>query len=110
MTDHRQACDITHGGLSLSESPKWLESKKEIEAGGLKVVQWHRDEISNDLQEYVKANGIRYPAVVLNDGGSSYSSIMTNQDLNACAGDPKALVEELRKKDLLSNSKNSSSL
>jgi hypothetical protein len=39
------ACDITHGGLSLSETPAWVAAKKEIEAQGMKVVQWHRDEI-----------------------------------------------------------------
>lgn len=41
------ACEITHGkNLSLNESAAWVEAKKEIEAsGGVKVVQWHRDEI-----------------------------------------------------------------
>lgn len=41
------ACDITHGGLSLKETPSWLEVKKEIEdSSDTKVVQWHRDELS----------------------------------------------------------------
>ena len=41
------ACEITHGGLSLKETPSWLEVKKEIEGStGVKVVQWHRDELS----------------------------------------------------------------
>lgn len=96
-----QACDITHGGLSLSESPQWLDSKKEIEGHGVKVVQWHRDEISPDLKGFVKSNGIRYPAVVLGTAGGSYTTIMTSADLNACAGEPKALVNELYKKDIL---------
>lgn len=26
------ACDITHGGLSLKESPSWIQAKKEIES------------------------------------------------------------------------------
>lgn len=40
------ACDITHGGLSLKETPAWTEAKKEIEASSdLKVVQLHRDEL-----------------------------------------------------------------
>lgn len=86
----------------MSESPKWVESKKEIEDSGVKVVQWHRDEISKSVQDYVKTNGIRYPAVLLGEGDASYSSIMTNQDLNACSGDPKALVEELHKKGIIS--------
>jgi hypothetical protein len=43
--------DITHGGLSLKETPAWLEAKKEIEASGCKVVQWHRDELSDEVCE-----------------------------------------------------------
>ncbi|RYO75177.1 hypothetical protein DL764_010571 [Monosporascus ibericus] len=41
------ACDITHGGLSLKETPPWVEAKKEIESlSDAKVVQLHRDELS----------------------------------------------------------------
>ena len=49
MTYVIQACDITHGGLSLSESQGWVETKKEIEQADMKVVQWHRDEISDKV-------------------------------------------------------------
>lgn len=39
--------DITHGGLSLQETPAWITAKEAIEIeSGLKVVQWHRDELS----------------------------------------------------------------
>ena len=41
------ACDITHGGLSLQETPSWTAAKKEIETQPeTRVVQWHRDELS----------------------------------------------------------------
>lgn len=41
------ACDITHGGLSFTESDAWLTAKTEIEASfDTSVVQWHRDELS----------------------------------------------------------------
>lgn len=73
------------------------------------MVQWHRDEITGSLKEYVKSTNLRYPAVVLDAGNASYTNIMTNQDLNACGGDPKALVEELQKKDVLSSQKAGSS-
>lgn len=43
------ACEITHGGLSLKETPAWLAAKKELEAKGLRVVQWHRDEMSKEV-------------------------------------------------------------
>jgi hypothetical protein len=32
------ACEITHGGLSLKETPGWVAAKSEIEAEGIKVV------------------------------------------------------------------------
>ncbi|KAK5937492.1 hypothetical protein PMZ80_010110 [Knufia obscura] len=104
------ACDITHGGLSLSETPKWVESKKEIEGQGLKVVQWHRDEISPNLKDFVNSSGLRYPAVVLDSGSDSFTTVMTSADLNACGGDPKALVNELYKKDVLTGKKTEASL
>ncbi len=45
------ACDITHGGLSLKETPSWLEVKNEIEnSTGMKVTQWHRDELSSPVR------------------------------------------------------------
>jgi hypothetical protein len=46
------AGDITHGGLSLNETPAWLEAKKVIEAeSGYQIVQWHRDELSEEVCE-----------------------------------------------------------
>lgn len=54
------------------------------------------------LREFVKSNNIRYPAVVLDSSEGDYKTIMTNTDLNACAGDPKALVEELTKRGVIS--------
>jgi len=69
------------------------------------VVQWHRDEISQSVKDFVKSNGIRYPAVLLDGSDGSYITIMTNTDLNACAGDPKVLVGELYKKNILSDKK-----
>lgn len=42
------ACDLTHGGLSLSETKAWKQAKEDIAARDpqLKLVQWHRDEMS----------------------------------------------------------------
>jgi len=37
--------------LSLKETPTWLEAKKVIEAdSGYKIVQWHRDELSDEVR------------------------------------------------------------
>ena len=44
------ACEITHGGLSLKETPQWVQAKREIEeSGAVKVIQWHRDELSAEV-------------------------------------------------------------
>jgi hypothetical protein len=48
-----QAGDITHGGLSLKETPAWTEAKKAIESeSGYHIVQWHRDELSGEVSDY----------------------------------------------------------
>lgn len=46
------ACDITHGGLSLSETKAWKQAKEEITAQDphLRVVQWHRDEMNPQVR------------------------------------------------------------
>ncbi len=67
----------------------------------MKVVQWHRDEISQSLKGFVQSNGIRYPAVIVDAGEGDYATIMTSSDLNACAGDPKSMVAELYKQNVL---------
>lgn len=44
------ACEITHGGLSLKETPAWQSAKATIESSGqLSVVQWHRDEMDDSV-------------------------------------------------------------
>ena len=49
------ACQITHGGLSLNETSEWSKAKKELESEeNIKVVQWHRDELSD--QVYINAS------------------------------------------------------
>ena len=51
MTMLIPAGDITHGGLSLKETPAWVETKKAIEAeSGYHIVQWHRDELSEEVR------------------------------------------------------------
>lgn len=100
-----KACDITHGGLSLSETPEWVEAKKSIEQNDFKVVQLHRDELTDKLKEYVKTTQLRYPAVLLDSGDGSLSTTMSNTELNECAGKPSALLEALKEKGVISDSK-----
>ncbi|KAK5270967.1 hypothetical protein LTR96_004245 [Exophiala xenobiotica] len=55
------ACDLTHGGLHLDESAAWTKTKSRIHAD---VKQLHRDELTPDIREYIKANSIKYPVVL----------------------------------------------
>lgn len=44
------ACDITHGGLSLKETPEWVQTKAEIQKSlNLQVKQQHQDELSPEV-------------------------------------------------------------
>ncbi|RAR11994.1 cholesterol 25-hydroxylase-like protein [Stemphylium lycopersici] len=92
------ACDITHGGLSLSETPGWKDAKKQIEAGsGCQVVQWHKDELSSEMKEFVSANNVKYPAVVAKgDGGLEVA--VTSSELATFKGDAAMLVKKLQEK------------
>jgi hypothetical protein len=51
------ACDLTHGGLSLTETGAWKELKIKLERGDVagqatkcRVAQLHRDELHNDVR------------------------------------------------------------
>jgi hypothetical protein len=48
------------------------------------------------LNEYVKANNVRYPTVVASNGGS-FEVIMSSADLATFKGDATKMVEGLRK-------------
>ena len=44
------ACDITHGGLSLNETPAWQEAKRKIQDSyGLPIEQLHLDELTPEV-------------------------------------------------------------
>ena len=97
------ACDITHGGLSLSESEQWTSAKAEMEKeGGFKISQLHRDEIKDPLKAWIAQTGLRYPAVVMSRGdqesADSFELLVAREELAQCSGEPKALVKILRGK------------
>ncbi|KAF2678474.1 hypothetical protein K458DRAFT_491279 [Lentithecium fluviatile CBS 122367] len=96
------ACDITHGGLSLQETPAWMNAKKQIEAeSGSKVVQWHRDELSSEMKEFVTSKQVRYPAVVAGKDGGGFEVVMDSSELAACKGDAQKMIEGLREKGIM---------
>ncbi|CAK3962384.1 Hypothetical predicted protein [Lecanosticta acicola] len=94
------ACDITHGGLSLNEVDGWKTARKDIEAHGFKVVQWHRDQVEENVKTWAKSNNYRYPLVLSRKDGTM-ELVADTPDLVSCAGDPKRLVELLKEKKLI---------
>lgn len=105
------ACDITHGGLSLNETPEWSTAKKSIEADGVKVTQWHRDEMSKELRTWFEGSGAKYPAIVRSsekEGGEAYELVLGREELAGCGGDPHVLVKKLRGKGVLNNGETAS--
>lgn len=102
------ACDITHGGLSLKEVPGWTKTKNDIEAEGLQVVQWHRDEIEPDVKTWIGEQKIRYPVVLTRDGSKGTQDIkvvMDSAQLAQCAGDARRMVEILQEEKVLKGPK-----
>lgn len=98
------ACDITHGGLSLKEVPGWTTAKREIEAQGVQVLQWHRDEIEGDVKRWIGEQGIRYPVVLVrtgHEGVRDLKVVANSGELASCAGDATRLVRLLREKGVL---------
>ena len=98
------ACDITHGGLSLNEIPGWTKVKGEIEAQGLTVVQWHRDEVEGGVKEWVQSNGVRYPAALSRDQGGSPEDmklVADSGELAGCVGDANLFMKLLKEKGVM---------
>jgi hypothetical protein len=99
-------CEITHGGLSLTETVAWVAAKKDLESSfHVDVAQLHRDELDervstecelvpwwivahsrgvSQLRVYVKQNTVRLPTVLLDDG-NSVQEIVPRDEINACA-------------------------
>ncbi|KAF1832029.1 hypothetical protein BDW02DRAFT_632354 [Decorospora gaudefroyi] len=100
------ACDITHGGLSLKETPAWVEAKKEIEAeSGYKVVQWHRDELSNEMKKFIESKGVSYPTIVSNQADGDFAEVMNSSELAECKGDAQKVLARLREKGIMQQQK-----
>lgn len=48
------ACDLTHGGLNLTETAQWTETKKKI---GADVQQLHKDETDQEVGAFISKCG-----------------------------------------------------
>ncbi|KAI9728224.1 MAG: hypothetical protein M1828_004685 [Chrysothrix sp. TS-e1954] len=96
------ACDLTHGGLSLTETSGWSTTKSKIESGmNGKVVQWHRDEVNEDIGRFMKSQDLRYPAVLLKRNNQTLGLVMDRTALAKCAGDPSTFMKQLENQGVL---------
>ncbi|KAF2035471.1 hypothetical protein EK21DRAFT_106997 [Setomelanomma holmii] len=96
------ACDITHDGLSLQESPNWVEAKKVLQTeSGYKVVQQHRDEISDEIKDFLRAANVRYPTILADKEEGGFTEVMVSSELAACKGNAQHLLNKLRDKGIL---------
>ncbi|KEF51539.1 uncharacterized protein A1O9_12456 [Exophiala aquamarina CBS 119918] len=90
------ACDLTHGGLKLDESPKWKQTKQQI--GGATVKQLHRDELTSELRDFVSSNRLRYPLVVGQaPNGSALKVLIDSESLPSVSADHSAFLSLLKK-------------
>ncbi|MCJ1310475.1 hypothetical protein MMC25_004139 [Agyrium rufum] len=89
------ACDLTHAGLNLTETKEWTSTRAQI---GADVKQLHRDEIDDEVKNYVKTNNLRYPLVLGRADGQELQQLMSGEDLIGCPKDHKKFLELLRER------------
>ena len=85
---HCALCDITHG--SLRERKDWRECRGSL---GVAFDTVHRDEASADVLAVVRDD---LPAVVAVTS-EGVTPLLGPRELEACAGSPTSMVEELRR-------------
>ncbi|MCJ1320279.1 hypothetical protein MMC15_005617 [Xylographa vitiligo] len=89
------ACDLTHGGLRLTETKDWTSTKDSIPAT---VKQLHRDELSQELLTFVSQNGLRYPMVLGQEPSGPLQVLLTSADLSEVSKDHTAFLSLLFKR------------
>ncbi|MCJ1404895.1 hypothetical protein MMC11_008121 [Xylographa trunciseda] len=91
------ACDLTHGGLRLTETKDWTTTKDKIPAT---VKQLHRDELSQEvitpkLLTFVSQNGLKYPMVLGQQPSGPLQVLLTSEDLSKVSKDHTAFLSLL---------------
>lgn len=77
-------CDITHGGLSLTETAAWKKAKEHLQSSlNVEVAQLHRDELDAKMSSYVRDKKLRLPTVLLEDG-ESVKELVSRDQINVC--------------------------
>jgi len=86
---HCALCDITHG--RVREKPGWRAARDGL---GLPFTAVHLDERSPE--ERAASEG-RTPCVLAHDDAGAISVLLGPSELEACGGDPAALVAAIRR-------------
>jgi hypothetical protein len=89
------ACDLTHGGLRLTETAQWTATKKQI---GANVQQLHRDELPQNIIDFASANDIKYPAVLGKSADGELQLLLTGTDLVGIKGNHEEFLKVLKEK------------
>ncbi|MCJ1447939.1 MAG: hypothetical protein MMC23_008451 [Stictis urceolatum] len=86
------ACDLTHGGLRLSETEHWNQIRRNINAD---VKQWHKDELNPKVLEFVKTNNLEYPMVLGQNSDGEIDKLLSASELTSVSKDHAAFLELL---------------
>jgi hypothetical protein len=85
---HCALCDITHG--LVRQRAEWRAARDELP---IEFVTYHRDDQPGDVRAAI---GDRLPAVVA-ETADGVTLLLDGDDLEACGGDPKSLIAEVRR-------------
>ncbi|SLM33736.1 hypothetical protein LPUS_02285 [Lasallia pustulata] len=87
------ACDLTHGGLRLTETPRWSSTKARI---GAAVQQLHKDEADRTILDFVRDQQATYPLVLARETPQDgLKVLMTTGELAACSKDHELFLQSL---------------
>ncbi|KAI4128436.1 MAG: hypothetical protein LQ347_004180 [Umbilicaria vellea] len=89
------ACDLTHGGLRLTETPMWSSAKKRI---GAEVRQLHKDEANREILDFVRDQHATYPLILARGTPEdALKVVMTTSELAGCSKDHEVFLQSLAK-------------
>jgi hypothetical protein len=79
-------CAVTHGMAGKRKA--WSEMECAL---GFPSVYYHRNEIPEEIGKFLRANGLRLPAVLFEMDGGGYETAVTAEQIGECRGDPRRL-------------------
>ena len=92
------ACSITH--TSKAEKDEWKNLKQKCEMK-TKIIQWHRDEVNDKVNDFIKSENVKYPVVIVESRDSKLSVGLNDIELKACSGSIEQMLEKLKEKQIV---------